>query len=353
MIPQIKRGQKTGLLVALTFTVCTLLTGCSSDSRGVSSPAGQTTTVQDVPMTVLYPQTPPAADDTALIANTHGELSVPTYFTQIDGLYFIVDCYHDQVIYHDNLEDPIWQWNVMADGLSKPHTIAGDGDVYLVDDTDNHRLMVYNKVTDHFIATQCFDNVGNRPHYIQYDSRSGIFYVWSSMTGEMFLFERSEETADSPYHGVYLKEIRQIPELNGIYVRSFTIDGEDIYFVSGNSSIIKANLWDFTVTDRYPVPPELAGMIQLTRIQDMYYLTISTDSQGNQDYATIIRTASLSSLQDRNYEDIYDLFVGGGTPYYISRIGDVYYMTEHRIPGHFLWSFEIENNEIENVKAVY
>ena len=31
------------------------------------------------------------------------DLSVPTYITKVNDTYFIVDCYHNQVIYHDNL----------------------------------------------------------------------------------------------------------------------------------------------------------------------------------------------------------------------------------------------------------
>ena len=43
------------------------------------------------------------------IANTFGELSVPTYFTKVNDNYFLVDCYHNQILYHDNTEAPVWK----------------------------------------------------------------------------------------------------------------------------------------------------------------------------------------------------------------------------------------------------
>ena len=74
--------------------------------------------------------------------------------------------------------------------------------------------------------------------------------------------------------------------------------GDELLFVSGhnNQKIIRADLETLTVKDSYPVPAQIAGMVQLTKIQDYYYITISTDNTENQDYATIIRTKSLEDL---------------------------------------------------------
>lgn len=164
----------------------------------------------------------------------------------------------------------------------------------------------------------------------------------------MYLFRHAK--GDSR---MYLTEVRSIPSLSGVYVRSFTIIGDSIYFVSGNSSIIEADLYSFKIKKEYPVPPEMAGMIQLTRIQDYYYITISTDIAGNQDYATILRVKDLKDLSTGAYEDVYHNFIGGGTPYYITMIDEYWYLTEHRIPGHSIWRFQVLDNEITNVTSVY
>lgn len=280
--------------------------------------------------------------------NPFSDLSVPTYLTKIDDTYFIVDCYHNQVIYHDNLDDPLWQWSVMTDEINRGHTLAGDGLVYLIDDTENNRILIFEKKNGRFLHTQTFSDIGNRPHYIIYDVKTKTFYAWSSMSGEMYLFRHEPDDTR-----MYLAAVRKIDALENVYVRSFTIQDDSVYFVSGNSSIIQADLKTFHVLDTWPVPDSMAGMIQLTPVQDYFYITVSTDITGNQDYATILRTKDLNGLTDGDYEDIYEYFIGGGTPYYITQIDNDWYLTEHRLPGHSVWRFRITDNEITDVETVY
>ena len=280
--------------------------------------------------------------------NPFADLSVPTSITKIGDTYFIVDCYHDQIIYSDSLERPLYEWYQMTDQISRGHTLVSDGTVYLTDDTENNRILIFEKSGDGFVHTQTFSDIGIRPHYIVYRAEDSCFYAWSSMTGEMYLFRREEDS-----NRVFLSEIRQIPSLNGVYVRSFTIIEDAIYFVSGNSSIIKADLDSFEVKKEYPVPDEIAGMIQLTLIDGYYYITVSTDKAGNQDAATILRTKDLNALASYDYEDVYAHFIGGGTPYYISSFDGNYYLTEHRLPGHSIWSFQSQDGVLTNVTGIY
>lgn len=292
---------------------------------------------------------PTAAQD--IPHNSLADLSVPTYVTKVEDMYFIVDCYHDQVIYHDNLNDPLTDWQILTNEIDKGHTLASDGTVYLVDDTEGNRVLVFEKKEGVFYHTQTLDEVGNRPHYIVYDAPSDTFYVWSSMNGEMYLCRH-----DPGDPQMYLTQIRTIDALKETYVRSFTIEENDIYFVSGipgTPAIIQADLSTFEVRKTYPVPDAIAGMVQLTFAGGDCYITVSTDISGSQDFATIIRAKDLKDLADGNYEDIYDHFIGGGTPYYITRIDNSYYLTEHRIPGHTVWKFDITKDGVENVAAVY
>lgn len=285
--------------------------------------------------------------------NPYPTLSVPTYVTKIKDTYFIVDCYHNQVIYNDNLTDPLYEWQVMTSDVSMAHTLASDGMIYMIDDTENNRILIMEETVNEngqtvFIPTQEFTEIGNRPHYIIYDERTDTFYAWSSQSGEMYLFRHPKEDSRT-----YLTEIRSIPSLNDVYVRSFTIIDDAIYFVSGNSTIMEADLGTFKIRKEYAVPEELAGMVQLTPIEDYYYITISTDINGNQDYATIIRVKKLSDLATGKYEDIYHYFVGGGTPYYITLIENTWYLTEHRLPGHSIWSFHVYDDTITDVTSIY
>ncbi len=281
-------------------------------------------------------------------SNPYSDLSVPTCITKLQDTYFIVDCYHNQILYSDTLQAPLTEWKVMTDQINRGHTIASDGVVYLADDTENHRVLVFEKKGECFQLTQTFPDIGTRPHYVVYDENTELFYVLSSMTGELYVFDRLEGSSQ-----MVLREVRSIEKLNGVYVRSFTIMDDEIYFVSGASSIIRARLSDLAILEEYPVVPEIAGMIQLEKIQDYYYITISTDQNGSQEYATILRTQDLHTLAAGEYEDIYSYFVGGGTPYYLGSFDGHYYLTEHRIPGHCIWQFDVIDNQIEKLVSLY
>ncbi len=339
------KHQKIALFL-LTGALCSLLNGCK-----------QKPPVTDyVPENYLQQSTPIDFSMETLNHipdNPNPTLSVPTYLTRIKDMYFIVDCYHNQVIYNENLSDPLYEWRVMTQDLSLPHTIAGDGTVYMIDDTERNRILIMEEDINLngqpvYVPTQEFTDIGDRPHYVIYHEETDTFYAWSSESGEMFLFRHPKDDSR-----MYLTEVRSIPSLAGIYVRSFTIIEDSVYFVSGNSSIIEAELSTFEIKKEYPVPDTLAGMVQLTPIEDYYYITISTDITGNQDYATIIRTKDLDNLINGEYEDVYDNFVGGGTPYYITGIDGTWYLTEHRLPGHSIWSFQVTDNQITNVQTLY
>ena len=296
-----------------------------------------------------------AFDEYEITHNPEITLSVPTFITKIEEFWIIVDCYHNRVLYNQDLGIPLNSWKVMCSDVIQPHTLASDGKVYLIDDTENNRVLVYEKRDDKFINTQLFSDIGDRPHFSVYDEYSDTFYVWSSQTGELYCFRH---TADSTR--LYLTDIRKIDQLSSTYVRSFTIIGGDIYFVSGISSdgtppqILQCDLETLSIKKSYPVPNEIAGMVQITPVEDDFFITVSTDITGNQDYATLIRTSSLEDLSKGRYEDIYsEYFIGGGTPYNISQADGKFFLTEHRLQGHSIWSFETQNNEIKNVQAIY
>lgn len=331
------------LFILIFLCFCTV---CDYSLASVSTNA---LTIPLSPLLPIYsnlesiPQTIPASKD-----NIYTNLKVPTQITKIDNLYFIVDCYHNQIIYNDNLTDPIIEWKVLTKDVNQPHTIASDGVLYLIDDTENNRLLAFEKNGNRFVHTQTFTSVGNRPHYIVYDPSTSTFYAWSSLTGEMYLIKREQAT-----NRLYISEVKQIPELYGQYVRSFLLTENDIYFPSGNNSlIIQADKNTLEIKTRYPVPPEYAGMVQLTRIQDYFYITVSTDVHLNQNTATLLRVKSLEDLSTQSIETVYSYFSTTGTPYYISTFENTYFLTHHRTsPG--IWGFKVNNNKIEHVQKYY
>ena len=346
------------LTAALTgLLTCMALVSCAKEPSAPqkAAPYDGKNYVQESELTSAGEDPDGAFASYTLTNNYDSALSVPTYVTKVDDLWFIVDCYHNRIIYTDNLGIPLNEWYIMCDQATQPHTMASDGSVYMVEDTENNRVLVFEKRDNKLINTQSFYDIGNRPHFTVYDETSDTFYVWSSSTGELYCFRHTPDSTR-----MYLTDVKKIDELSGLYVRSFTIVGSDIYFVSGISAagasaqILQCDLESLDIKKSYPVPDELAGMVQITPIDDMFYITVSTDITGNQDYATLIRTSSLDDLSKGNYEDIYSqYFVGGGTPYNISKVDDTYFLTEHRLQGHSIWSFKVESGEISEVTALY
>ena len=316
-----------------------------------------------------------AQEGEGVISNAESTLSVPTYIDKLGDDWFIVDCYHNQIIYNADLETPLYEWKVLTQNVNLPHTMASDGKVYLLDDTENNRVLVFEKDGDSYNCTQLFNDIGNRPHFSVYDEDDKAFYVWSSTTGEMYVFRHAEDSTD-----MYLTEVRRVggstyrsdseqddnktqndSTLNGTYIRSFYVDGDDIYFVSGitaggtASGIIRCNKYTLKVEEQIEVPDELAGMAYMRYDAPYYYITVSTDVTGNQDAATMLRTDSLYKLKEKDYEVIYDTyFEGGGTPYNIFKVEDTFYLTEHRLPAHAIWSYRIdEKGNITEVESIY
>ncbi len=339
--------------------------GCKgSDNSEAEVPKESESQYKDTPWTVAdgYIKASEAVSDIGSdesknpVQNTEYTLSVPTYINKIGDDWFIVDCYHNQVIYSDNLTTPLNEWKVLTKDANQPHTMAGDGTVFLVDDTENNRVLVFEIRGAVYVNTQVFNDIGKRPHYTVYDEEDKAFYVWSSTTGEMYIFRREADSAK-----LYLTEIRKVESLDGTYIRSFYMDGNDIYFVSGitakgsASGIIKCDKYTFEIKEQIPVADALAGMASMRYDAPYYYITVSTDVTGSQDAATMLRTKDLAGLSSGDYEIIYDkYFVGGGTPYNIFEVDGTRYLTEHRLPGHAIWSYKIdENGEISDVNTVF
>lgn len=356
---RITAGRRVVLLLLAALFLSVLSCGCSGAGRNTSS-KGPETFVPDSSMTASQYLIEPErlqseADAYTPVKNEMPGLWVPTYVNHQDGLWFLVDCYHNQIICHNNMTDPLTDWDVLPGEMSQPHTIASDGKVYLADDTENNRVVVFEKIDGKLLMTQIFDQIGNRPHFTAYDKATDTFYVWSSRSGELYCFRHAKDDSR-----VYLTEVKKVDELSGIYIRSFTIIGDKIYFVSGfgtgqPAQILCCSLDTLEVLERYDVPDELAGMVQITPVGSHFLITTSTDISGNQDAATMVRVASLDDLSSKDYEDVYtEHFIGGGTPYYITKIDDRYYLCEHRIPEHSIWSFSIDkDDQITNVEALY
>lgn len=284
--------------------------------------------------------------------NLYGDrFFVPTQVYQYGGEFYIADAYHQQVLHSSNAASAPYDWHPIGMGLNRPHAIASDGTIYLVVDTDNNRIVTYTKTEAGYQLVESIPDVGIRPHYVVYDKSTAQFYVWSSMTGVMYIYKRSAKGLN-----LVLKKAVRIKELDGYYTRSFTIDGENILFPCvGRSAVYVVNKKSFKVKGVYPVASELSEMVQILHVQNYYYLVTSHDDSGEKS-PRLVRAASLAGFGNGSYEDIRDQFGDmNGIPYYITQGEDGHFYTPV-IEGNvnsYICRFDIENDAITNVVNMF
>ena len=280
--------------------------------------------------------------------NDYSYLLMPTQIKKINNTYFIVDCNHNQIIYTDNLNTKLQDWNVMTRNTQSPHALTSDGEIYMVADTDNNRILTFAKSYQQFYPLQTFEDVGIRPHFVDYDYETGLFYAWSSMTGEMYLYQKIPGTKQ-----LELLEIKCIPELQNCYVRSFTLLGDIILFPAiERSSIIAADKYTFAVLNEYAVPEMFAGMVQISIVDDSFFITVSTDRQYHPQTSTVICAKNLEDFALENYTNLYSIFGNSGTPYFVSHFDGAYYMI-HENTAPSIYRFHANEGIISDVKKMF
>ena len=282
-----------------------------------------------------------------MVASYRSQLYVPTSVTKIDDTYFIMDCWQSRLLYSHSMDKPIEKWNIATEDIAGGHTVASDGELYITEDTEGSRIIVLKKNENSFEEVQTIDGITGRPHYSIYDQETRKFYVLSSGEGTIYVFENE---------GGMLKMQQKcaFDELQGSYIRSMSIIDSYLYLTAGPAAITKIDYHGDTlaIMDSYSVQEELYNMNYITKIQDYYYCT--TNLTGEDQHSGIFRAKNLEDFATGNYEALYDKMGFEGTPYFISFFDDKYYITEVGENGNNgIRSFEINNNEITNVKKVF
>jgi hypothetical protein len=243
----------------------------------------------------------------------------PTEFTKIGGLYFIVDSWHNRVVYSHSRNAPIRQWHVLDSDLATPHSIASDSTLYVAEDTNRNAVRVYRHCNDTFRLAQTIHGCGRRPHRVRYDPATSAFYVIGSESQQITKLVRRADT-------LHIEYTKHLPFLKDAYTRSFTIIDGFMFFVSGPKVISKVRYRDdsYQVVETFPVPPAIqsvTGMNDLFKTENYYYLT-STPS-------VIIRTKSLDALRNGEWEDLYQRLKLKGTPYYLAQFDGRIFVPEN------------------------
>jgi hypothetical protein len=232
-------------------------------------------------------------------------LYLPTFMGKFGGDYFIVDCYNNRVLFSPDKTLPLSGWRVLDDDLSWPHSIASDGEYFVVDNTQAHEVRVYRRDTDGYELHQVIKDVGRRPHRTLYDRDTDAFYVLAAESREMVKLQVRGD-------GIAVTYKKPLPFLEGTYARSFTLIDDEMYFVSGPGAITVVDYRSdsYRVINRFPVPPELASANDL-HFTDGVYLLSATKNK-------LVRCVSLDALSDNGCESVYEALKLKGNPYFFS-----------------------------------
>lgn len=278
-------------------------------------------------------------------------LYVPTMIQKLDDTYFIVDCWNHRVLYNECLDKNIKEWSTLTDeGYIAGHTIASDGEVFLLDNTDASEMLVYKKNENGiFEKTQTIAGILGRPHYTLYDAERDRFLVIGSVCGKIYEFKNINGVVD-------WTNTMKLEEIEGSYVRSISIIEGKLYTVSGPNAICVYDILEdgFRFDCSYEVPQKYSGMNGIQKIGDYFYLTVNTDSEGNVEAATILRTKNLENVKNDKVEDIKKLLKFKTQPYYITCFDNHYYCTQISAEGeNGVVQFDIENDVIKNISKLW
>jgi ABC-type polysaccharide/polyol phosphate transport system ATPase subunit len=275
------------------------------------------------------------------------QLYTPTHIEKIGNEYFIVDCWHQRVIYNYNLKDPIKEWKTLSDNLGNPHSISSDGDVFMVDDTNGNEIRVFVRNGGGFKQTQILDRVGESPNRIVFDDQSQLFYGISAMSQHVFVLKNNGDKV------VDEKVIRLGYLQESSYIRSIRIIEGELFFVSGPGKIIVADYLNspFDKIREYNVPFELRGMNDIMKIGSYYYLSVYQNGSGEV-APKLVRTKDLSDLETSNYEDLHETLNLKGVPYSFSFFDERVFLTEIDTYSRII-SFVVTNDEIIDLQVHY
>lgn len=261
----------------------------------------------------------------------------PMYITKIGDIYFIADSWNHRIIYSRDVKLPVAKWKVLDNNIAAPHSIAGNGTIFVAEDTGRDRLFVYTLTNKGFAKTQEINNVKGRPHKTIYDPATRKFYVLTSETQTMYTLsvKNSRVTVDSAKNLTYLE---------GAYVRSFAIIDGLIYFVSGPNQILVADYKDgtFALRQKYDVPEGYRAMNDIKKIGSYYYITVYSNQ--------FIRLKDLSDFSTA--ENIYERLGFKGVPYYMSYFDGKIYITEIDTYS-AIRSFKASGDEIGKVEVLH
>lgn len=245
-----------------------------------------------------------------------GRLYTPTCMEKIGDNYWIVDCWHNRVIYSSQLTD-LSEWSVLDSKLWHPHSICGGKGIYAVENTEKGSVCFYQEEKGRF---EKFDEVslGKIPHRLIYDDTRDIFWVLGGGTQEIYGIRSVNGRME-------LCCRQKIEELQSSYVRSMRMIHDRFYLVSGPGAILELAFsgGQFLVENRYEVPLRYYEMNDIIFFDGFFWISVYVSREHSfqrRIQPALLRVRLLEDFMAGKYEDLYHLLGMRGIPYYFSWI---------------------------------
>jgi hypothetical protein len=190
-------------------------------------------------------------------------LNLPTMMSRIGKYWFIIDSYNNRVLYSARLDGDLDNWRLLDGRLSRPHSIAGDGEFLVLDDTEAHAIRVYRDNGGGFSRHQVFIDAGARPHRVWYEPADARFYALAANSQELLVMRAKGEKLE-----IVARD--QLPSIRGMYTRSFRVIDHRLWLFTAHGvvSVVDHHAPGYPEVARYTVPADLAGINDMVRAGD-------------------------------------------------------------------------------------
>lgn len=250
-------------------------------------------------------------------------LYAPTMLACIGEFYFIVDSLHNRVLYSPEINLPLAQWRILDASLCHPHSVSGDGNIILVDNTEYNTVCIYKRFGEEYKKVNETGYLGGRPCKIIRDAEKGLYWVLCSAGGEVVGMSVDES-------GEYVISYKQnLSEMEGSSFAGFSLINHMLYMIS-SLGIIAAYRWGglkWAFAGQVSVPNQYSGVNDLMYLNGKYYLTACQKKQ-QAVFPALIQVDDLGRLQNGKGIDIHEKCQMKGVPYFISQVGSGVFIPE-------------------------
>jgi hypothetical protein len=260
-------------------------------------------------------------------------LNTPTQFVYLNDLYFIVNCWGNNILYNSKLDSNIQNWGTIED-FNGAHRILfhKNSRSYYVADTDNHRIVKLSENFDKQLVLP-IEITLNRPHDIQI------------VEDYLYIIDLHNEKCRLIIYDLKNNKNLIVESIGEFYARSlYIVDSENIYVMASSiSNILKVSV-DFdslNINTEFMLELLTESHCSLSSteqalLKNIYHVPNDLHFVNGYYYMSnyfykgcknrLIRFVSFNDLQENIFEDLSYLVTG--VPYYFESVKNKLFITE-------------------------